>query len=274
MDALVQHFIYPLSHAGGYVFEGGRQITPDNYWASSLVGKTDEWGMSTGYRLIEPGDWVWAYFSQPIAQILGVGRVVKPVTWHARWGRYSVHIRWDRALTSALKKKPIDYAEYQQQVQGAAVRANKSTVQVLEGWLLDHGSRWVSEARAVKFAQREVLQRLGQAEFRARVLKAYGGTCAITGTTEEGVLQAAHILPIGNGGRHTVANSLLLRADVHNLFDLGLLTITPGMKVAVDPTVTDGIYRGLVGRPVSVPRAVNRQELKKALTEHRSRRNK
>ena len=80
MDALVQHFIYPLSHAGGYVFEGGRQITPDNYWASSLVGKTDEWGMSTGYRLIEPGDWVWAYFSQPIAQILGVGRVVKPVT--------------------------------------------------------------------------------------------------------------------------------------------------------------------------------------------------
>ena len=42
MDALVQHFIYPLSHAGGYVFEGGRQITPDNYWASSLVGKTDE----------------------------------------------------------------------------------------------------------------------------------------------------------------------------------------------------------------------------------------
>ena len=190
MDALVQHFIYPLSHAGGYVFEGGRQITPDNYWASSLVGKTDEWGMSTGYRLIEPGDWVWAYFSQPIAQILGVGRVVKPVTWHARWGRYSVHIRWDRALTSALKKKPIDYAEYQQQVQGAAVRANKSTVQVLEGWLLDHGSRWVSEARAVKFAQREVLQ------------------------------------------------------------------------------------RGLVGRPVSVPRAVNRQELKKALTEHRSRRNK
>lgn len=81
MAKLVQHFIYPLSKGGGYVFEGGREITPENYWADALAGKTDEWGMSTGFRLIEPGDWVWAYFSRPVAQILGVGTVVKPVGW-------------------------------------------------------------------------------------------------------------------------------------------------------------------------------------------------
>jgi putative restriction endonuclease len=41
------------------------------------------------------------------------------------------------------------------------------------------------------------------------------------------VLQAAHIQPVSQGGRHLVSNGLLLRSDIHTLFDRGYVTITP-----------------------------------------------
>jgi hypothetical protein len=52
-------------------------------------------------------------------------------------------------------------------------------------------------------------------------LRAYGGKCAISGCSEAGVLQAAQILAVRKGGGHALHNGLLLRADLHNLFDLG-----------------------------------------------------
>ena len=178
------HFIYPLSPKGGYFFEtaGGDAlpITPDNYWASALKGAVDTWGLSTGFRILGPGDWVWAYFSLPTAQILGVGTGISPILWDTRNGRHAVDIEWDAGLTRELKRNPIDYARYQQRVQASAVRANPRTKAVLDSWLAQRGSNATQTHRAVEFATREVRQRLGQLGFRSAALRAYQNACAIT----------------------------------------------------------------------------------------------
>jgi putative restriction endonuclease len=66
-----------------------------------------------------------------------------------------------------------------------------------------------------------------------------------------------------------VDNALLLRADVHNLFDLGLLTITSKMTTAVDQTVTEKAYRALDGRSIAMPTGASAQALRRAVTLHR-----
>src|SRR5207248_3109078 len=72
-----------------------------------------------------------------------------------------------------------------------------------------------------------VRQRLGQGAFRMVVMDTYQRRCAVTKEKALPTLQAAHIRPVAEGGRHLVTNGLLLRADVHALFDRGYVTITP-----------------------------------------------
>jgi putative restriction endonuclease len=74
---------------------------------------------------------------------------------------------------------------------------------------------------------RLVRQRLGQGGFRMLVMDTYQRRCAVTKEKALPVLQAAHIRPVSEGGRHLVTNGLLLRSDVHTLFDRGYVTITP-----------------------------------------------
>jgi len=77
--------------------------------------------------------------------------------------------------------------------------------------------------------------RLGQGSFRAVVLDAYHRRCAITGTHISPVLQAAHIRPVDRGGEHRLDNGLLLRSDVHTLFDRGYLGVDPKHRLLVSP---------------------------------------
>jgi putative restriction endonuclease len=72
-----------------------------------------------------------------------------------------------------------------------------------------------------------VLPRLGQGLFRVLVTDAYQRRCAITGERTLPVLDAAHIKPYTVVQRHEVSNGLLLRSDLHRLFDCGYLTIDP-----------------------------------------------
>lgn len=73
----------------------------------------------------------------------------------------------------------------------------------------------------------EVVRRRGQAKFRKRLLDAYSNTCAVTGCDAVEALEAAHITPyLGEETNHP-QNGLLLRADIHSLFDLGLISIDP-----------------------------------------------
>jgi len=91
-----------------------------------------------------------------------------------------------------------------------------------------------------------VLPRLGQGTFRVAVTSAYGRACAVTGEHSMPVLEAAHIRPFEEDGPHTVSNGLLLRADVHRLFDRGYVTVTPDLRFLVSRRLEEEFDNGKV----------------------------
>jgi len=79
--------------------------------------------------------------------------------------------------------------------------------------------------------------RLGQGTFRILVTEAYSRKCAITGERTLPVLEASHIKPFSLSGPNAINNGLLLRSDLHKLFDLGYLTITKDHRVEVSKRI-------------------------------------
>ncbi len=75
--------------------------------------------------------------------------------------------------------------------------------------------------------------RLGQGGFRVVVTDAYQRRCAISGEKTLPVLEAAHIKPYAEAGPNKVQNGLLMRADLHILFDKKYITIDPKLKILV-----------------------------------------
>lgn len=78
-----------------------------------------------------------------------------------------------------------------------------------------------------------VTPRLGQNTFRIAVLDAYGRACSVTQEHSLPALEAAHIRPYAADGPHDVRNGVLLRADLHRLFDKGYVTITSDLRLEV-----------------------------------------
>ncbi len=88
------------------------------------------------------------------------------------------------------------------------------------------------------------LPRLGQGSFRVLVTDAYERRCSITGERVLPVLEAAHIKPYSEGGAHRVDNGLLLRSDLHTLFDDGYMTITVDHRVEVSRRIKEDWQNG------------------------------
>ena len=77
------------------------------------------------------------------------------------------------------------------------------------------------------------------------VTTAYGGACAVSGEHSLPVLEAAHIQPYSTkGGSHEVSNGLLLRADIHRLFDRGYVTVTPDLRFVVSERLAKEFENG------------------------------
>ncbi len=115
---------------------------------------------------------------------------------------------------------------------------------------------------------RSIVQRQGQSKFRSELLKAYGGQCAITDCDAEAALEAAHIFPYRGNDTNHVKNGLLLRADIHTLFDLYLISIDPDTsKVVVSYSLLDTCYKELNGKPLKFPKDDARPSLE-ALVRH------
>ncbi|MGH7345219.1 MAG: HNH endonuclease [Candidatus Rokuibacteriota bacterium] len=106
----------------------------------------------------------------------------------------------------------------------------------------------------------ELHPRLGQGAFRIVVTDIYDRRCAVTGERTLPVLEAAHIKPYADGGAHAVTNGLLLRSDLHTLFDRGYLTVTPGYRLEVSRRIREQYengrdYYALSGRELRPPRS-------------------
>lgn len=92
-----------------------------------------------------------------------------------------------------------------------------------------------------------VVLRRGASKFRDLMLRAYDAKCAVTGTSIPGLLEAAHISPYKGDHTDRVDNGLLLRADIHTLFDLHLLTVLPDLTVRVAPDALTEPYASYDG---------------------------
>jgi putative restriction endonuclease len=88
--------------------------------------------------------------------------------------------------------------------------------------------------------------RLGQGAFRIMVTEAYEGRCAVTGEHTLPVLEAAHIKPFSADGPNMVSNGLLLRSDLHKLFDAGYVTITPEYRFEVSTRLKEEYNNGKI----------------------------
>jgi len=102
-----------------------------------------------------------------------------------------------------------------------------------------------------------VRPRLGQGSFRVVVTETYQRRCALTGEKTLPVLEAAHIRPYAELGPHRIQNGLLLRSDLHILFDQGYFTITPDHHVLISKRIREEFQNGreyyaLDGKPVKV----------------------
>lgn len=92
--------------------------------------------------------------------------------------------------------------------------------------------------------------RRGQPEFRERLLAAWERKCVVTGCRVVGLLEAAHITPHSEGVDYRPSNGLLLRADIHTLYDLGLLSVDQHMRVHLADSLQFSEYLQYRGKQV------------------------
>lgn len=125
-------------------------------------------------------------------------------------------------------------------------------------------------ADARERVQRTIAQRRGQKAFRDALIVAYDGRCAFTGCEVRDVLEAAHIHHYRGPETNTVVNGLLLRADIHTLFDCELITVDPEtLTVIVGPGLAGTEYGALHGMALRLPAKSTQHPSKDALAMHR-----
>jgi len=107
--------------------------------------------------------------------------------------------------------------------------------------------------------------REGQSEFRSKICKAYDNTCCISGVNVDELLEAAHIQEYINRNSHHVQNGLLLRVDLHRLYDSGLIYIDKNYTIQVSSFLNDTLYEEFKGRQITLPRNKNHWPSKEAL---------
>lgn len=119
--------------------------------------------------------------------------------------------------------------------------------------------------------------RLGQGSFRVAITDAYGRRCALTGEKTLPILDAAHIQPYDAGGLHEVQNGVLLRTDVHRLFDLGYVTIADDHRFVVGKRLKEDFtngkhYYAMHGQTITPPKSPTMAPSRDALRWHQSQR--
>lgn len=98
------------------------------------------------------------------------------------------------------------------------------------------------------------IRREGQNKFRDMLLDAYGGTCAVSGCSVKPVLQGAHIVSYRGKHSNIASNGLLLRADIHVLYDRYLLSVEPSShNVILSSALADGEYASMHEKQILVP---------------------
>lgn len=101
------------------------------------------------------------------------------------------------------------------------------------------------------FDTANVKVRKKQGLFRASLFSVYGQQCMVTGTSVIEVLEAAHIIPVSISPDDRTENGLVLRADIHKLYDSNKLRINGNYTVSLDECIQDSFYCSLNGKTIA-----------------------
>lgn len=121
------------------------------------------------------------------------------------------------------------------------------------------------------WALRSIALRQGQPRFRAKLIRIYRTRCAISGCRVEAVLEAAHIIQYRGTKSHRIKNGLLLRTDLHTLFDRKLIAIdSASMTILVSAELKGSIYeKSWAGKKLRLPKDKANWPDKGAIDSHR-----
>jgi hypothetical protein len=203
---------------------------------------------------------------QCIAERIPVGiiREQPPPRHHTRYNVLGLAfpVRWsDRYFYfESLNPKAVPVVDPVIDVLEAAARAEVDQEIATESEALD------DDYDARRRVYRQIVARQGQADFRAALLEAYRGRCAITGFDATPALEGAHLRPYRGPESNAVTNGLLLRADIHTLFDLGLLAVDPAARTIVVSKLLAGTqYEALSSTQLADPYKVRQCPNQEAL---------
>jgi HNH endonuclease len=116
-----------------------------------------------------------------------------------------------------------------------------------------------------------IVRRQGQPKFRRQLLELYENSCAISGCDALHALEAAHIIPYNGDKTNHPCNGLLLRSDLHTLFDLGLLTVDANtLTVTLSPLLRGTTYASFAGQTIRLPKDRRLWPSAAALAKHNS----
>lgn len=253
--------------------------TTEVHWEYARRNKF--WDMKQAYRL-DDGDTVVFWRGGSPGKILGQAKVVgevaplsqsEPHAWTAsdrRRGQYAYRV--PLADFVDLSQAEVTYEEFGFRGQSPVFRVPSDTVhefveqvgvrispaELAFGQLVD--ALLANEEEPTRYDEdhrvrvpASVVIRRGGAKFRRQLLRAYAGGCAVSGTAIRGVLDAAHISPYKGDHTDKVSNGLLLRTDIHTLFDVRLLTVLPDYTIRIAPDARSEPYAGYDGQQITVP---------------------
>jgi hypothetical protein len=194
---------------------------------------------------------IWQEFYLPASQQLDIRRLQKAYQSHWEPAKLS-------PITTIQAKTESNFSHSTLLATIADELDNQPTFQIQT--ISDHRKK-VLTAIAI---------RQGQQRFRSMLLALYDSCCMVTGCRVVDVLEAAHIIPYQGTDTNHPANGLLFRADIHTLFDLGYLSISPDYTVLLSDSLKAMEYEYLAGRPLVFPLNSLLRPSQEALEVHRN----
>lgn len=165
-----------------------------------------------------------------------------------------------KTVANGIASNSINYSEQNESKNGASIdseslKLNSPTSTEDEEFLEAVIVEAEAEQASIEDINRLVAikTRRGQPEFRRALLKAYDGRCCITNCNVEDVLEAAHIISHSEETNYLVMNGLLLRADIHTLFDLHLIKIDERNRIMVSVKLKESDYQKFDGLSIRLP---------------------
>lgn len=207
----------------------------------------------------------------PLETALGTRELTCIVLREVRFWRDDEFIHWDE--TQEWARNIVAYKRYDLAKPPGSLLAN--AVRNGEPQELLSPFEPISMDERVRVAM-DAAVREGQGAFRVRLLDAYQRRCAVTGERSLPVLEAAHIQPYRGPRSNHIQNGLVLRADIHRLFDTGYVTVTPEYRFEVSRRLRDDfengrVYYALDGQPLkALPGSESARPSREALDWHAS----